>query len=127
MALPTLLPTPNRSIPISIKGRGLRVDDDVQRSVHACVGASLGRFGKRIRSVSAVIEDTNGPRDGSGMRCVMTVVLDRPGRISASAEAPTWQAAVATAATRVRTMLDRVVKKRRAVYRRSVPGRGQQS
>jgi hypothetical protein len=113
MALPILLIASRWPIPITLKTRGVLLDQTLEHVVYANVRTAMGRFGKRIRSILVWIEDTNGPRDGSGIRCRMVAALIRGGCLSASAEASNEYAAVAECASRARTQLDRLVKRRR--------------
>jgi hypothetical protein len=117
MALPILLKASRRPIPVTTKTRGVLLDETLEHVIYANVRAAMGRFGDRIRSVLVWIEDTNGPRDGSGIRCRMVAALARGGRLSAIAEASNEYAAVAECASRARTLLDRLVKKRRRTRR----------
>ena len=117
MALPRLLKTSQRPTPITTKTRGVHLDETLKHVIYANVRTAIGRFGERIHSVLVWIEDTNGPRDGSGIRCRMVAALARGGRLSASAEASNEYAAVAECASRARTLLDRLVKRRRRTRR----------
>jgi hypothetical protein len=117
MALPLLLKASSWTIPLSVKTRGVPLDETLERAIHSNVRTALGRFSKRARNVFVWVEDTNGPRDGSGIRCRMVVVLAHGGRLSASAEATNEYTAVAQCANRARTLLDRLVKRRRRTRR----------
>jgi len=117
MALPVFLKTSRRSIPITMQTRGIRLHETLEHAIYSNVRTALGRFGRRVRSVFVWVEDANGPRDGSGIWCRMVVVLSRGGRLSASAEAANEYAAVAKCASRVRTLLDRLVKRQRRTRR----------
>jgi hypothetical protein len=117
MALPVLLKDSRRVIPVTVKTRGVSLDETLERVIFSNVQTALGRFGKRVRNLSVWVEDANGPRDGSGIRCRMVVVLARGGRLSASAEAANEYTAVAKCALRARTLLDRLVKRRRRTRR----------
>jgi putative sigma-54 modulation protein len=117
MALPVLLTASRRQIPITVKTHGVLLDENLAHVIYAHLRTALGRFGKRVRSVLVRVEDTNGPREGSGIRCRIVVVLKPGGRLSASAEAANEYAAVAECASRARTLLDRLVKRRRRTRR----------
>jgi hypothetical protein len=122
MAVPVVLKAPWRSFPLTIKTRQALLDESLKEAICAKVQSALGRFGQRVRSVSVWIEDTNGPRDGSGIRCQMAISLISGRRLSVSAEAGNEFAAIAYAASRARRLLDRFLKRRRHLKRR-VPER----
>ena len=117
MALTVLLKDPRRSTPITMKTRGVHLDETLEQVIYSNVRTALGRFSKRIRSVLVWVEDANGPRDGSGILCRMLVGLARGGRLTASAEAANEYAAVAACASRARTLLDRHIKRLRRTRR----------
>jgi hypothetical protein len=100
-----------------MKTRGVPLDKALERVIYSNFANRLGRFSKRVRSAFVWVEDTNGPRDGSGIRCRMVVELARGGRVSASAEAANEYVAVAKCAIRARTLFDRLVKRRRRTRR----------
>jgi hypothetical protein len=117
MALPVVLKASQRMLPITIKTRGVLLDKNLERVVFKNVRSALGRFCRRVRHVSVWIEDTNGPREGSGIQCRMLVALTPGGRLSVIAEAANEYAAMADCARRARTILDRFVKRRRVKRR----------
>jgi hypothetical protein len=119
MALPILVQVSRRPIPVTIKSRRVDLDAGLKRVVYSNVRSALGRFSRRVRNLLVWIEDTNGPREGSGMRCRIELSLMPRGRLTVSAEAPNEFAAVALCAERARTLLDRRMKKRRHVKRRA--------
>jgi hypothetical protein len=121
MALPVLVKGSRRTIPITVKTRRVRLDESLRQVVYAHVRRALGRFCGRVREVFVWIEDANGPREGSGIQCRLAVVLTRGAQLSATAEASNEYAAVAACAIRARTMLDRLVKKRRRTRRSTRP------
>lgn len=118
MALPVLVHASGRSLPVAIKSRGVELDERLHQAVSSNIRRMLGRFSWRLRNVFVWIEDTNGPRGGSGMRCRIELSLMPRGRLHVAAEASNEYAAVAIGAERARVILDRHVKKRRRVTRR---------
>jgi hypothetical protein len=104
-----------------MKTRGVPLDETLEQVIRSNVRTALGRFSKRVRNVFVWIEDTNGPREGSGIRCRIAVGLANGGRPVAVAEAANEYAAVAECAIRARTLLDRLVKKRRRAKRSPRP------
>ncbi|HEX6961383.1 MAG TPA: hypothetical protein VF175_05915 [Lacipirellula sp.] len=119
MALPIVIHASQRPLPVSIKARGVRLDAALKRSILASARSALGRFSRRLRGVFVWIEDTNGPRDGSGIRCRIELALLPGGRLTVSAEAANEFAAVARCTDRAWELMDRHVKKRRHVRRRA--------
>lgn len=119
MALPVLVPASRRPIPVTINSRDIELDKDLERVVILNLRGSLGRFSHQVRNASVWIEDTNGPREGSGIRCRIDLVLKRGGRFSVSAEAANEYVAVDRATNRAWAILDRRFKKRRDVRRRA--------
>jgi hypothetical protein len=118
MALPVIVHASRRPIPVTIKSRGVKRDVGLHQAVCSSIRSALGRFCRRLRNVFVWIEDTNGPRVGSGMRCRIELSLMPRGRLSVTAEAPSEYAAVALCSERARVILDRHVKKRRHLNRR---------
>lgn len=119
MALPQIIHASQRPLPVTIKSRGVRLDAVLQRSILSSIRSALGRFSRRVRSAFVWIEDTNGPREGSGIRCRIDLALLPGGRLTVSAEGPNEFAAVARCTDRAWALMDRHVKKRRHVHRRA--------
>jgi hypothetical protein len=104
---------------VAVTTRLVRFDEKLKQVIDANVKSGLGRFGRHIRNLSILVEDTNGPRDGSGIRCRMVVSLASGRRFSVSAEAGNEYVAVANCASRARTYLDRFLKRSRRLKRRA--------
>jgi hypothetical protein len=119
MGIPVLLEASRRSFPITIKTRLVQFDEKLKQVICANVRSGLGRFFHGIRSVFVWVEDANGPRDGSGIRCRMLVSLTPGGRLSVSADSASAYAAVADCASHARTLVDRFLKRRRTLKRRA--------
>jgi hypothetical protein len=116
MAIP-LVVRASRSLPVTIKTRGVPLDEKLKQFVGSNIRSGLGRFCHHVRYIRVWVEDTNGPRQGSGIRCRIDVAL-LIGHLSVSAEASNEYAAVARGASRARAVLDRHVKRRRRLRRR---------
>ncbi len=117
MALPLHAQVSGGRIPVFINTRGVESNAELQRIVRANIRTALGRFGRSVRSVFVWIDDTNGPRDGSGRRCRMEVALASGGAFCVSAEAPHEFAALAKCSLRARSVLCRRLNKRRRAPR----------
>jgi ribosome-associated translation inhibitor RaiA len=67
---------------IRIRSRGLQAPDDLRDAVGRRVHFALGRFGARLRSVTALVIDENGPRGGDAdKRCAVELRLRDGGRL----------------------------------------------
>jgi hypothetical protein len=117
MAIPLVVHA-SRSLPVTIKTREVALDEKLKQFICSNVRSGLGRFCHRVTDIRVWVEDTNGPRQGSGIRCRIDVALLVGGRLSVSAEASNEYAAVARCASRARVLLDRHVKRRRRLRRR---------
>jgi putative sigma-54 modulation protein len=61
---------------VRIRSRGLRAPDALRDAVGRRVHFALGRFGGRLRSVTALVVDENGPRGGGdAKRCAVELRL----------------------------------------------------
>lgn len=109
-----------REIRLSIQSRGLSLTKAYRGTVQRILATTLGRFARRIRAIQVWLEDVNGPRGGVDTRCRIDVELRPRGRISVSALATDEYAATAEAAARSRELLDRRVKRTRALRRQLV-------
>ncbi len=48
--------------------RGLKLTNDVRTAMREMLAGAFGRLGDRLSSVTAVVEDVNGPRGGEDKR-----------------------------------------------------------
>jgi putative sigma-54 modulation protein len=101
--------------------RGL--EEQLERRLHF----ALARFGGRIRRISALLEDINGPRGGEDQRCRIEVSLVPSGSIMAEATDCEVVSAVGRAAERVARRVRDALDRRRTmrVRKGSRPGEGQ--
>jgi hypothetical protein len=109
-----------REIRLSVRSRCLSLTKAYRSAVLRTLATTLGRFARRIRAIQVWIEDVNGPRGGVDTRCRIDVDLRPRGRISMSALATDEYAATAKAAARSRELVDRRVKRSRALRRQIV-------
>jgi hypothetical protein len=117
MATNLRLPNNYREIPLSVQSRGLALTKRHREAVRRILVSTLGRFAGRIRAIQVWLEDVNGPRGGLDIRCRIDIDLRPRGRISVSALATDEFSATAKAAARTRELVDRRVKKARALRR----------
>ncbi len=80
---------------------------------------ALSRFGDRIRRVTALVEDINGPRGGVDQRCRIDVLLAPSKRIAAEATDADAFGAVSRAAERVARRVRDALDRNRTVRARS--------
>jgi hypothetical protein len=104
--------------PFTLQSRGVSLERSFRLTTRKALQGALGRLAKRLRRVGVWLEDTNGPREGSGIRCRIDMLLASGGHVVVSAEAPEPHAAVSRCAVRARTHLDRLIKRRRSILRR---------
>lgn len=103
---PTLSHTPMfGSVRLTLRGRGIACTAELQKLVGKRLLSAIGRFARRIRAITVVLEDENGPRGGIDQRCRIDIRLKREGRLRTSGRALSQHAAIAQAALRARTIL----------------------
>lgn len=107
-------------VPLSIRSRGFKLTKASRRAVLRIVGTSLGRFARRVRDIQVWLEDVNGPRGGVDTRCRIDVEFRSRGRVSVAALANDEYTATAEAAARSRKLVDRRIKRARALRRQVV-------
>ena len=64
-----------------IQGRKLTVTDALRTHIERRLQFALGRFGGRVASVKVCLQDINGPRNGTGMRCRIAVGVRPTGSV----------------------------------------------
>ena len=109
------------AFPKTIKGRGIAWTPDLQQLLDLRLEKVTERFSPKIRSISASLEDVNGPRGGVDKKCRVVVHLPPRGRVVVAGAGTDIFAAVTGTASRARLAVKRHVKRRRA--RRRSPGR----
>ncbi len=110
---------------VDIRARRGRLSRNLEELLERRVWFALAKFGGRIRRISALLEDINGPRGGEDQRCRIKVSLVPSGSIIAEATSADVAAAVGRAAERVaRRVRDALDRKRTMQTRPSVPTNG---
>ena len=96
---------------VDIRARHGRISRSLEERLERRLRFALAKFGGRIRRISALLEDINGPRGGEDQRCRIEVSLAPSGSIMAEAIDAEVASAVGRAAERVerrvRDALDR--------------------
>ncbi len=67
---------------VQVRLRGLEVPDVARQAITRRIHLALGRFGGRLRLVSALAFDENGPRGGTDKRCRIELRLRDGGYLS---------------------------------------------
>jgi hypothetical protein len=106
-----------REIHLSVQSHSLALTKGYRDAVRRILVSALGRFAGRIRAIQVWLEDVNGPRGGADIRCRIGVDRRPRGQISVSALATDEFSATAKAAVRTRELVDRRVKRTRALCR----------
>lgn len=83
--------------------------DHARRRMSTC----LDRFGRRIKRVSVILRDENGPKGGPDMRCQVRVELDAEGSVIVEQSDADVYSAIDRAADRVKRTVRRRIGKRR--------------
>jgi hypothetical protein len=110
-------------IPVLVTGRRLAVSDELRGYASRRLSFALGRFANEIRSADLLLEDVSG-RAPVTKRCRIELRLRRGGQVSVFAEAANDRAAMARAAQRAATILDRARKRRWMARRRRLAREG---
>lgn len=98
---------------IEIRAHGLKLTAAQRLHVERRVGAALDRFERKLRGVSVMLEDLNGPKGGADTRCKVRVRGDRGLAALAQATDISVTAAVDRAADAIGRNLAKVVGRRR--------------
>jgi hypothetical protein len=93
------------AFPKTIKGRGIAWTPDLQQLLDLRLEKVTERFSPKIRSISASLEDVNGPRGGVDKKCRVTVMLASCDQVSVSACAPKAEAALTRAVGKAKAVL----------------------
>jgi putative sigma-54 modulation protein len=105
------------AFPVSVEGRSGGVTSELRNFAHQRLSVSLCRHSEKVQSAEVWLEDVNGPRGGIDKRCRVRLRLAPRGQATATADAANEFAAVAHAARRAATVLDRKQKRIRAPRR----------
>jgi hypothetical protein len=109
-------------LPFTLQSRGLMPDSDLPQAARGILGASLGKFARRIRMVHVWLEDINGPRGGIDTQCRIDIQIRPHGKILASAIGTNDRTALTKAGARAERLLDRRTKRSRDQKRYSMRG-----
>lgn len=63
--------------PLTIRTRGVEVDDELRAYIAKRAGFKLGKFAPRIERTSVRLEDVAGPKGAPAQRCAITVSVSR--------------------------------------------------
>jgi ribosome-associated translation inhibitor RaiA len=104
--------TDTLTTPVTVRARGVEVDDALRDYIHARTGFKLGKFAESIERVSVRLEDVSGPKGAPSRRCAVKVVVTRHESILVqvvdSDHRPAFDNAMDAAERAVRRSLERV-------------------
>jgi ribosome-associated translation inhibitor RaiA len=63
--------------PVSVRARGVEVDQELRDYIAVRAGFKLGKFATSIERISVRLEDISGPKGAPAQRCAIKVVLSR--------------------------------------------------
>ncbi len=107
---------------VDIRMRQGRLSRSLKEKLERRLHFALARFGDRIRRISAILDDINGPRGGEDQHCRIEVSLVPSGTIMAEATDAEVTSAVGRAVERVaRRVRDTLERKRAMRMRTGVP------
>ncbi len=93
------------TLPMMTKGRGLAWTPDLQLLLDRRLNQITERCALSLRSISASLEDVNGPRGGVDKRCRVNVTLEGHGQVTVCATAPKIEVALTRAVDRARAIM----------------------
>ncbi len=97
----------SETVPLTVKGSGIAWTPDLKLLLDRHLERLAERFPRRIRVISASLEDVNGPRGGIDKKCRICLMLKRHGQVSVCARSSRSETAIKRATERVRTVLRR--------------------
>ncbi len=110
------------AVPVSVTGRRGVVTADLKDYALEKVASRLRRFGHRVRGAGVWLQEVRGTRPDAEKLCRLELELMPRGRASITAEGSNGYAAVAHAARRAESLLDRKSKRRSMARRGSRSG-----
>lgn len=98
---------------VTVRSRHLQLSDALRAYADRRLRFSVGPFAPLIDGIDVCVADVNGPRGGIDKVCAIAVVLTPLERVFARAIDSNAYSAVDTAASRIRTILVRRLRRRR--------------
>ena len=98
--------------------RNQSLNDEMKELLQRRLGFALSRFDSRIRKITSVIEDVNGPRGGVDKVCRITVKLDRARDIVICDQDSDLAKCIAHASERVGRAVARAIERSQPTYHR---------
>jgi ribosome-associated translation inhibitor RaiA len=102
---------------LKIRTSGLVMTESLRRFIEQRVYFAMSRFSPRIASISAVVEDINGPRGGVDQRCRIVVKLDGARELTVEATDADLHGAITFATDRAGRVVQRELERRRTATR----------
>jgi len=104
---------------VNILARKVEISRTNKEWIGRRLSFALRRFSERIRRVTVLMEDINGPRGGVDQRCFVEVHLSPSERIVAEATDADAVLAVSRASNRIARRVRDVISKRRSLRMRN--------
>jgi ribosome-associated translation inhibitor RaiA len=96
-------------VQFQLRGRGIRVTEQLAEHVEQRLKTAFGRLGDRVREVRVQLTDENGPRGGEDIHCRIQASLEPRGTLIVDQRADDPFVAVAAAAERTAHTMRRQV------------------
>ena len=106
---------------LRLAARGIELSADLKEQVRRRAHFSLGRFAARIRSMSIILSDVNGPRGGNDKLCDIRVDVGLRQQVIVRERQANILAAVAFAVDRAERAVERQLKLKSTGIRGAVP------
>lgn len=102
---------------LKVRGRRVKLNDELEVYIDRHVHFALSRFSDRIRSVRVVLSDTNGPRGGTDKLCTIRVALRAGSVLQVEDVDSTLEVAVNRACARIGGRVTRELDRQREHHR----------
>jgi putative sigma-54 modulation protein len=107
----------SKTMALSIVDRNKELSNESREQLERRLSFALSRFDSRIRQVSVVIEDVNGPRGGIDKLCRIIVKLQRATDVIISDQDSDIAKCIARAADRAGRSVARAIERTQQIYR----------
>ena len=112
---PPLGRTTTRQTPLSIRSKGVELDEDEREHIRVRLGFKLGKFATRIGRIVVRVVDESGPTGAPLIACRVDVSLDPVRDVFMEQRHPTLRGAIDLAVDRTERAVRRALQKDRAL------------
>ena len=98
---------------LTVRSKSFRLSQDMRERIQSRLAFALSRFNHRVRDVTTILTDVNGPKGGVDKRCRLVVRLRSKGEVTIEQSASDYTAAIGQAADRIGYNVSRTLKRRR--------------